>query len=576
MSRRTQLAAGEVHVKKGRLQSKKVKYLVVCLGDESSASFIEVHDNKAHFETPTNKHKPKVYQLENIKPDDLDKVERNQAKEYYLDIPFKKEKMCLMFESREELAVWHDAIVQAINMDAFEEEDLKENFLYESEDSAQVFDVVVQETEGSKRLNLENCGKYKLFVTMASLGLEDLKTREIKGRWHFEFIRRYGFTKSRNLFTIEAGRRCETGEGTFDFHIVGNPKALTLAIDNATKAKQNKSVTTALIRSVEPENTKEPPAKVRNSAKSVKSRASEPLTRKSSDSLSMENSKGSQSEDETQTPSSLQLSFKNSLEATISHHPTSPKPQKEGSSKEKKRGFSFPWKKDKGEKKDSNKSQEGSDNSKGFDSEPSDLYDEPEVPVSNKQSVKMKKSEPIYDEAGENNNTVPSGRTPAYTEPTKQKTEANRKKQGVVEEAASKDGRTIPSIPDRKYDDDDDDETYDHVELKAENSNPRKPKEALALPEHIYGIGSGKKIEDIDDDDYACADFPENEQKVVTAKAVKPPEAEEENDYEFENVDEDDTYADTMNPSEDYADAMSCVRPEPTPKARPQLYEDVS
>lgn len=116
-------------------QSKKVKYIVVCLGDESSASFIEVHDNKAHFETPTNKHKPKVYQLENIKPDDLDKVERNQAKEYYLDIPFKKEKMCLMFDSREELALWHDAIVQAINMDAFEEDDLKENFLYESEDS---------------------------------------------------------------------------------------------------------------------------------------------------------------------------------------------------------------------------------------------------------------------------------------------------------------------------------------------------------------------------------------------------------------------------------------------------------
>lgn len=576
MSRRTQLAAGEVHVKKGRLQSKKVKYIVVCLGDESSASFIEVHDNKAHFETPTNKHKPKVYQLENIKPDDLDKVERNQAKEYYLDIPFKKEKMCLMFDSREELALWHDAIVQAINMDAFEEDDLKENFLYESEDSAQVFDVVAQETEASKRLNLENCGKFKLFVTMASLGLEDSKTHEIKCKWHFEFIRRYGFTKSRNLFTIEAGRRCETGEGTFDFHIVGNPKALTLAIDNATKAKQSRTVTSTLTRNIEPDNTKEQPAKVRDSAKSVKSRASEPLTRKSADSLNLENSKGSQSEDETQTPSNLHLSFKNSLEATISHHPTSPKPQKEGSSKEKKRGFSFPWKKDKGEKKDSNKSLEGSENSKGTDNEPTDLYDEPLVPVSSKPSVKVKKSEPIYDEAGENNNTVPSVRPPVYTEPAKQKTESSRKKQGV-EETATKDGRNMPSIPDRKYEEEeDDDETYDHVELKAENSNPRKPKEALALPEHIYGIGSGKKIEDIDDDDYACADFPENEQKVVTAKAAKPSEQEEENDYEFENVDEDDTYADTMNPSEDYADAMSCVRTEPTPKPRPQLYEDVS
>lgn len=68
------------------------------------------------------------------------------------------------------------------------------------------------------------------------------------------------------------------------------------------------------------------------------------------------------------------------------------------------------------------------------------------------------------------------------------------------------------SILDRKYEEEeDDDEIYDYVELKVENFNLRKIKEVLVLLEYIYGIGLGKKIEDIDDDDYVCVDFLENE-----------------------------------------------------------------
>lgn len=99
--------------------------------------------------------------------------------------------------------------------------------------SAQVFDVVVQETEGSKRLNLENCGQYKLYVTMASIGLGDYDKREVKVKWRFEYIRRYGF-HSRTLFSLEAGRRCETGEGFFNFLVHQNQEHLTSALDKAT------------------------------------------------------------------------------------------------------------------------------------------------------------------------------------------------------------------------------------------------------------------------------------------------------------------------------------------------------
>lgn len=81
-----------------------------------------------------------------------------------------------------------------------------------------------------------------------------------------------------------------------------------------------------------------------------------------------------------------------------------------------------------------------------------------------------------------------------------------------MEEIVIKDGRNMLSILDRKYEEEeDDDEIYDYVELKVENFNLRKLKEVLVLLEYIYGIGLGKKIEDIDDDDYVCVDFLENE-----------------------------------------------------------------
>lgn len=81
-----------------------------------------------------------------------------------------------------------------------------------------------------------------------------------------------------------------------------------------------------------------------------------------------------------------------------------------------------------------------------------------------------------------------------------------------MEEIVIKDGRNMLSVLDRKYEEEeDDDEIYDYVELKVENFNLRKLKEVLVLLEYIYGIGLGKKIEDIDDDDYACVDFLENE-----------------------------------------------------------------
>lgn len=95
-----------------------------------------------------------------------------------------------------------------------------------------MFDVGVKETETSRRLNLENGANYKLFVTKDSIDLGDFNRQEIKIKWPLKYIRRYGF-HTRNLFMLEAGRRCVTGEGCFNFFIDRNQKELKMAIDNA-------------------------------------------------------------------------------------------------------------------------------------------------------------------------------------------------------------------------------------------------------------------------------------------------------------------------------------------------------
>ena len=45
--------------------------------------------------------------------------------------------------------------------------------------------------------------------------LEDLEKQEPKYKWYYDQLRRYG--KTGNDFTIESGRRSESGEGIFVF-----------------------------------------------------------------------------------------------------------------------------------------------------------------------------------------------------------------------------------------------------------------------------------------------------------------------------------------------------------------------
>uniref|UniRef100_A0A3B3I5T9 IRS-type PTB domain-containing protein n=1 Tax=Oryzias latipes TaxID=8090 RepID=A0A3B3I5T9_ORYLA len=90
---------------------------------------------------------------------------------------------------------------------------LEENQIYASAGEARQFWVAVQKTEAATRCGLE--GSYWLEVGGASLLLREAQKKKLVGEWPYEQLRRYGSHQS--VLTIEAGRRCGSGPGIFNF-----------------------------------------------------------------------------------------------------------------------------------------------------------------------------------------------------------------------------------------------------------------------------------------------------------------------------------------------------------------------
>ncbi|TKS69375.1 Docking protein 1 [Collichthys lucidus] len=90
---------------------------------------------------------------------------------------------------------------------------MEENQIYASADEASEFWVVVQRTEAATRCGLQ--GSYWLQVRPEALLLRETQKKNIVREWPYELLRRYG--KDKMTLTIEAGRRCTSGPGTFTF-----------------------------------------------------------------------------------------------------------------------------------------------------------------------------------------------------------------------------------------------------------------------------------------------------------------------------------------------------------------------
>ncbi|XP_056225611.1 docking protein 1 isoform X2 [Seriola aureovittata] len=109
---------------------------------------------------------------------------------------------------------------------------MEENQIYASADQASEFWVVVQRTDAAIRCGLQ--GSYWLQVGREALLLREGQKKSAVREWPYELLRRYG--KDKLALTIEAGRRCDSGPGTFTFETQQAEKIFSL-IQSTIKQK---------------------------------------------------------------------------------------------------------------------------------------------------------------------------------------------------------------------------------------------------------------------------------------------------------------------------------------------------
>ncbi|XP_076859480.1 docking protein 2 isoform X2 [Brachyhypopomus gauderio] len=75
------------------------------------------------------------------------------------------------------------------------------------------FKVAMRRTDAAERCNLR--GYYLLRTDFDSLLLKEPKSGEVLFTWPYRYLRRFG--RDKMTFSFEAGRRCDSGEGSFEF-----------------------------------------------------------------------------------------------------------------------------------------------------------------------------------------------------------------------------------------------------------------------------------------------------------------------------------------------------------------------
>ncbi|KAJ7316593.1 hypothetical protein JRQ81_002755 [Phrynocephalus forsythii] len=94
---------------------------------------------------------------------------------------------------------------------------MEENAIYSSwQKTACEYPVTVIPTEASARCHLK--GNYLMVPLAEQLVLKDVQSGQGLYTWPYTFLRRFGQEKS--MFSFEAGRRCNSGEGLFTFNTV--------------------------------------------------------------------------------------------------------------------------------------------------------------------------------------------------------------------------------------------------------------------------------------------------------------------------------------------------------------------
>ncbi|XP_056882620.1 docking protein 1b isoform X2 [Takifugu flavidus] len=110
---------------------------------------------------------------------------------------------------------------------------MSENLIYYSREEANEFWVSVQRTEASERCGLS--GSYWLKAENDVLILKDSKIKKNILVWPYKLLRRYG--RDRVMFSFEAGRRCDSGPGSFTFETKQGNEIFAL-VDQAIQSQK--------------------------------------------------------------------------------------------------------------------------------------------------------------------------------------------------------------------------------------------------------------------------------------------------------------------------------------------------
>ncbi|NXD76313.1 DOK3 protein, partial [Halcyon senegalensis] len=110
---------------------------------------------------------------------------------------------------------------------------MEENSLYSSWQDLTEFPVLVVRTDAAVRCGLH--GHYLLSALPQSLMLKDPQSRQPLLTWPYPFLRKFG--QDQTVFSFEAGRRSDSGEGTFTFSTPRAPE-LCRAVATAITCQQ--------------------------------------------------------------------------------------------------------------------------------------------------------------------------------------------------------------------------------------------------------------------------------------------------------------------------------------------------
>ena len=540
------LRQGDLILRSGLLKQKHKRWCQLCKEIGEPICLLECFESKDQRDKVKNS-----FLLSQVKT--IDKVVKESSKDYFIDVHMKKDKFSLIFNNQVETESWYNSLQENCQFCEGREDSsctgdddsgMKDNSLYVSQPEAVRFDITLKQNDDTKRLNLKST--YRLHVSNVCLMLEDLEKQEPKYKWYYDQLRRYG--KTGNDFTIESGRRSESGEGIFVF-IHENPTKILKSIDKLTKRKHNEQLTTKLNFS---QSESEQNSTNRSSEPICKQEVS-PISPKKASSLKDKDDKSSKAPIIRQQSAKMPVGFKNELEETMNKGKTmnerSQKSKKE-KQEEKNRGFGFTFFKPKEKDKKSKDAKNEQVNEKELRQYPKEnLYDEPEM-----SPEIIKQSEPIYEEADQDITPFrpAKGKQPlsppvepslySVAIPTRQHAWKNH---GLQEEEHLKNDASIKAAASQKGErnsykhvSEEEDDTYDHAFLNDKN---RLKKKDESDSKNIYGTASGKTFQ--------------------------IPEVDYEGAYELQDDEELVEYDDAVSTQQ----MMKCYKPPPVTEA----YEDV-